>query len=215
MHSLNRKVRGRRAMARKIAGELVEQGYSVCENFADPALVEQLVGETRRRWDDGQFDYARVGQGEEKQLCPTVRSDRIHWLENHDLDDGQARYLEILEGLRLAINQATMMGIFEWEGHLAIYPAGTFYRRHLDVFRHARERKISTILYLNQGWTPPDGGQLRLYLDGVSLDNYIDMAPKAGTLVTFLSEQFYHEVLPAHRERMSITGWFRTRSQGF
>jgi SM-20-related protein len=213
VYSFNPKVPGRQAMTQKIAGDLVAQGFSVCENFAEPSLVEQLVLETRRRWNDGLFDYARVGQGEEKQRCPSVRSDRIHWLEPHDLEDGQTRYLDALEGLRLAINQATMMGIFEWEGHLAIYPSGTFYRRHLDVFRNARERKISTILYLNQGWTPPDGGELRVYLDGASLDSFVDVAPKAGTLVTFLSEQFYHEVLPAHRERMSITGWFRVRSQ--
>ena len=36
--------------------------------------------------------------------------------------------------------------------------------------------------------------------------------PEGGTLVCFLSDRFHHEVLPARRERLSITGWF-TRSQ--
>lgn len=196
----------------QIADDLVERGYSVCEDFVDSGLITELVDDTRRLWEDGQFDYARVGQGEEKQRCPSVRSDWIHWLENQDLTDAQQRYSGSLEELRLAINRATMMGIFEWEGHLAIYPPGTFYRRHLDVFRHARERKVSSILYLNQGWTPVDGGELRIYLDGAELDSFVDVAPRAGTLVTFLSEKFYHEVLPAHADRMSITGWFRVRS---
>jgi SM-20-related protein len=36
--------------------------------------------------------------------------------------------------------------------------------------------------------------------------------PEGGTLVCFLSDRFHHEVLPARRERLSVTGWF-TRSQ--
>lgn len=195
----------------QIATGLMTDGYSIARDFLAPPLVAELIAETRQTWDDGEFDYARVGQGAEKQRCPSVRSDRIHWLEPTDLKRAQKDYLSALEGLRLAVNRATMMGLFEWEGHLAIYPAGTFYRRHLDVFRHARQRKVSTILYLNEGWAIGDGGELRLYLNGTSREHFLDIEPRAGTLVTFLSEQFYHEVLPAHRERMSITGWFRTR----
>jgi len=35
--------------------------------------------------------------------------------------------------------------------------------------------------------------------------------PTGGTLVLFLSERFAHEVLPAKRERLSLTGWFKSR----
>jgi SM-20-related protein len=37
------------------------------------------------------------------------------------------------------------------------------------------------------------------------------VAPVGGTLVAFLSERFHHEVLPARRERYSLTGWFTRR----
>jgi len=30
-----------------------------------------------------------------------------------------------------------------------------------------------------------------------------------GTIVCFMSDEFWHEVLPANKTRMSITGWFR------
>ena len=40
----------------------------------------------------------------------------------------------------------------------------------------------------------------------------IDVQPLGGTLVCFLAERFEHEVLPARRERLSVTGWFRARS---
>ena len=37
----------------------------------------------------------------------------------------------------------------------------------------------------------------------------IKVVPLLGTVVTFLSEDFPHEVLPANRDRFSIAGWFR------
>lgn len=49
---------------------------------------------------------------------------------------------------------------------------------------------------------------MRLYLaDG----REHDVLPQAGTLALFLSSEMPHEVLPATRERLSLTGWFRRR----
>jgi SM-20-related protein len=41
--------------------------------------------------------------------------------------------------------------------------------------------------------------------------DHFDVAPIGGTFVTFLSAEYEHEVLPARRERASLTGWFTTR----
>jgi len=46
-----------------------------------------------------------------------------------------------------------------------------------------------------------------LYAD----DSALQISPEGGTLVAFLSGRFEHEVLPATRERYSLTGWFRRR----
>ncbi|PAV69484.1 hypothetical protein WR25_23638 [Diploscapter pachys] len=62
---------------------------------------------------------------------------------------------------------------------------------------------VSAVLYLNEGWQPKDGGQLRMFLKG---DVEHDVAPLAGSLVVFLSGEVPHEVLPAGRERLSLTG---------
>ena len=70
------------------------------------------------------------------------------------------------------------------------------------------------ILYLNQNWLAEHGGELRLYLnhdDNLKSTAFIDVLPVTGRLVIFLSDIFYHEVLPATRDRMSLTGWFLTR----
>ena len=59
------------------------------------------------------------------------------------------------------------------------------------------------ICYLNPDWKPEEGGQLRMYLEEAQLDTL----PLAGRLVCFRSDQIEHEVLPATRERLSLTGW--------
>jgi SM-20-related protein len=116
-----------------------------------------------------------------------------------------------METLRENFNRTQYLGLTELESHFTIYPPGAFYRRHLDRFRGSEQRQISSILYLNQGWSHEHGGQLRLYLDETDDAAYLDIEPAGGTLVLFLSDRFWHEVLPATRQRMSLTGWFRTR----
>jgi SM-20-related protein len=37
----------------------------------------------------------------------------------------------------------------------------------------------------------------------------LKVIPALGTLAIFLSEEFPHEVLPTHRDRYSIAGWYR------
>jgi SM-20-related protein len=69
------------------------------------------------------------------------------------------------------------------------------------------------VLYLNRNWGEEDGGQLRLYTDPLDQGRYREIPPLGGSLVTFLSARFLHEVLPARRERISITGWFKRRGE--
>ena len=107
------------------------------------------------------------------------------------------------------------LSVWTYEGHLARYPAEGFYKAHLD--RHAKtlNREISIIAYLNNDWQETDGGQLRIYtnkeqgMDGPSLD----VLPQAGTVVIFRSADFWHEVLPSKRPRLSVTGWLRGREE--
>jgi SM-20-related protein len=39
-----------------------------------------------------------------------------------------------------------------------------------------------------------------------------DISPVGSRTVVFLSADMLHEVLPATRDRLSLTGWFRRRS---
>jgi SM-20-related protein len=113
--------------------------------------------------------------------------------------------------LRLALNRELQLGLFEYECHFARYAPGAFYRKHVDRFSRDSRRRLSSILYLNPAWAAADGGALRLYMERTPESARVDIAPAGGTLVLFLSERFPHEVLPATRERLSLTGWFKTR----
>jgi SM-20-related protein len=200
----------------QIARDLDQQGWCVVPDAIDRPLAHALRAESEHLWDQGEYRPARIGSGANQHLATAIRSDRIHWLDETAPTEGQAEYLEVLNDVRQAINQRTYLGLYEWEGHLAVYPPGTQYRRHLDVFANAKERVVSTVLYLNDGWRPGDGGELRLWTtpagEEAALDGpTVDIEPRLGTLVTFLSRDHFHEVLPSRRDRFSITGWFRVR----
>lgn len=120
----------------------------------------------------------------------------------------QQAFLRELELLRLALNETVFLGLFEYEGHLAFYPPGAFYRRHLDRHRGSDSRIVSCVAYLNPTWGPEDGGELRLFLND---DRNIDIAPRGGTLACFLSGAIEHEVLATQVPRYSVTGWLRKR----
>jgi SM-20-related protein len=62
---------------------------------------------------------------------------------------------------------------------------------------------------LNHDWKPEHGGQLRIYKNGEDESDFVEVLPEFGRFVCFLSGSVYHEVMPAHRERFSLTGWLR------
>ena len=194
-----------------IARQLATNGYAVMDNYLPRGHIKTLREELIQIWQSGFFRHAGVGRGENWELQPTIRNDKVLWIEQAACSNSQQAYLEILEILRQQLNRDLLLGLFNFEGHMAVYPPGARYKRHIDQFRDMGTRRVSCILYLNQDWTIEDGGALRLYQDSDSLHRYEDIHPYAGRLVTFLSDRFYHEVLPATRERYSLTGWFRQR----
>ena len=192
----------------RIVDDLAARGWSQQNIFLPEALTLELAAECLRRAAEGELAPAAVGRGPTQEVREGIRGDHIQWLES-----GQAepcdRYLAVMESLREALNRGLFLGLEDYESHFALYPPGAFYRRHVDRFRDDDRRTVSAVIYLNQAWQPEQGGQLRMFLaDGVEHD----VLPAGGCLVVFLSGELPHEVLPATRERLSVTGWFRRRS---
>lgn len=195
-------------MLAPIIDDLARQGWSVVPDFIPQQQVRQLAHEAWQLKLDDALDRAGIGKGAERTVNTEIRGDSILWLEEPQLTEAQRDYLGQLEALRLAANAGLQLGLFDFEGHLAVYPPGSFYRKHLDRFQNDSLRTLTAIMYLNEDWREEDGGQLRVYTDD---ESYFDVLPQGGTLMTFLADRFWHEVLPASRERISITGWFKTR----
>lgn len=184
------------------SGLLFRQGWGVIENFLPIDTILDLAQESRG------LDLRQAGVGKPRIVNDDIRGDHILWLTPPCVSTLQQTCLDHFEQLRLALNRDMQLGLFEFEGHIAHYPVGTFYRKHLDSFQQDNRRIVSCVLYLNQDWQEPQGGQLRLY---TASQKHVDIFPQAGTLVIFFSDQFWHEVLPATRNRLSITGWFKER----
>jgi SM-20-related protein len=192
--------------------EIEKNGYVVLDNFLHNQIIEELAAIVKSKWLNQEMISAKTGKtGLSNQ---SVRGDYIAWLDNQESNPALQAYIRNMEMLRLSLNTQLFLNVQELETHFAVYPIGASYQKHLDQFKHGdksqtQHRQISAILYLNQQWQTHYGGALRLYTNN---DTYIDVMPEAGRIVLFLSALFWHEVLPAQRERMSITGWFRTRA---
>ena len=194
-----------------IAFDLAEAGWSVCDHFLAPTFVSQLAVELQDLWSANGFRPAGVGRGGDFRVDSAIRCDQVHWFDPCSAAGARSVYLDTLDELRRVVNGTLFLGLFDFEGHFAVYPPGGYYRRHLDRFAGAGDRALTCILYLNDGWEPEHGGQLRLYTDPAHEERYEEILPVGGRLVSFLSDRFPHEVLPATRDRLSVTGWFKQR----
>lgn len=185
---------------------LVEKHWFVCEDYLPSLLCTQLYQELIQLKDKAVLSAAGIGRGKNYLLEKNIRSDLTHWLDSSS--QVQQDYLALMRELKDYLNRELFLGLFEYESHYAFYPPGAFYKKHLDAFKGRSNRVVTTVLYLNPDWKPEDGGQMRLY-DPQSDLPLLDVAPRRGTLVCFLSDQIPHEVLATKSDRASLAGWFR------
>jgi SM-20-related protein len=188
-------------------GALAESGVAVTTALVPHDLTMRLGVRARLLHEAGKLERAGIGRADDHMLDRDIRRDHTLWLSGDDA--AEAEYLALMEELRGAINAALMLGLFHFEAHYAVYEPGGFYKRHRDAFKGARNRVLSTVLYLNQGWKEGDGGELVVYGDDAAMAPLMVVAPEAGTMVVFLSEDIPHEVRTAHQLRCSIAGWYR------
>ncbi|MDD4929863.1 MAG: 2OG-Fe(II) oxygenase [Gallionella sp.] len=188
-----------------IAEQLELKGYIVLDKPLPGALMSQLFA---RCQDDTSADFqaAHIGRGAGKTQLNAIRGDVIRWLDEADMTD--RAYLAWMEDLRLGLNAALYLGLFDYECHYAIYGAGGGYARHSDVLNGKKNRILTTVLYLNEDWPRCAGGELVLF-EPAGAGVIATIAPEFGKMIIFLSESFPHEVLISHQTRRSVTGWFR------
>lgn len=182
-------------------------GFSSINNVIDEIAIRKLVNWSGNLLAQNQFREAKVSSG--RVLNPGIRGDSTFWLDPLHPDEEWLEVKDLLDRLQHELNQRFFLGIKQYECHLAHYPTGAFYKKHLDRLATDSSRVFTFILYLNQDWDESDGGELVVYdKQGNTLKK---ISPLAGRLVGFVSDEFPHEVLPGKRERLSLTGWMHNK----
>lgn len=160
------------------------------------SLLDAIKAETLQK--------AGIGSRKELVIKENVRGDYIRWIEEGE-NIYQAAYLSRLAEVIKAFNERFFFNIRQSEHHVTHYPPGARYERHVDVFKNDNKRIVSSVLYLNENWKEENGGEIVLYPEN---KNPVKIEPLAGRLVLFEST-LPHEVLINHKDRYSITGWFK------
>lgn len=197
----------------KVIEDLMEQQYSIVENFFSTddvmALRESLLG----KYEDDRFKKSAIGNFVNEIIVEAIRGDFIFWLDETNANTAENTFFTKISDFTEYLNRTCFMGIAEKEFHYALYPEGTFYKRHLDTFQNDSSRKLSIVCYLNdEDWLPEYGGELTLYTKKGNEELPINIYPVQGRMVIFESQILEHEVMPVKRERLSITGWLKSRS---
>jgi SM-20-related protein len=187
-----------------LSSALTEHGWAHSSTFLSPALVTALRNWGHRH--QATLKNAGTGQGADFR-ANSVRGDRIRWLDGINGEPAEQALGQQLEALRQSLNRTLFLNLVDVEAHVAVYAPGQGYARHRDRFRQDDRRQVSLVVYLNDDWTPDQGGALRLHVT----KGPVDCFPQAGHAVAFLSGEIEHEVLPATRDRWSVAAWFRSR----
>jgi len=180
-----------------------KKGWAEINDFIELEIALGIRSEITHLQNMQALKQASIGKQDQKTIDTTQRGDFISWIDSQEAPLNTLSYLKKANEIREDLNRNFFLGIRDYECHYALYPPGTFYKKHVDRHKNGSPRRVSTVLYLNPDWTDDHGGQLVIY----NSDDTTDIIqPEIGKLVLFLSE-LEHEVLPTKHERMSITGW--------
>lgn len=180
---------------------LSDNNYVVIDDFLDEARYQELRSFLFEKIDA--FDEAGIGSLDQHVIKRNIRGDRTYWL-NKERDEKLSRFWNLLEETKFILNRYCYLSLSGAEFHLAHYPSGGHYARHVDQFEGRNNRMISMVIYLNENWQTADGGQLEI-LDSNRKIHLVD--PLAKRCVLFKSAEVPHAVLKSYNDRYSVTGW--------
>ncbi len=192
----------------KVIEDLLNQQYSIVDDFFSNEEVEQLRAILLLKYEEDNFKKSAIGNQVNEQIIKSIRGDFISWINEENLQPAEQLFFNKIDDFTNYMNRTCFLGIQDREFHYALYPKGTFYKRHLDIFQNDDSRKLSIVSYLNnENWLPEYGGELVIYKD----EGDVVVYPLKGRVVIFESQTLEHEVKPVEQTRLSITGWLKTR----
>jgi SM-20-related protein len=192
----------------RIISDISTQKYSIIDNFFSVEEVLVIRESLIEKYKEDEFKKSAIGNRVNEVIKKAIRGDVILWIDELSANSAESLFFKKINDFKDYLNRTCFMGINQKEFHYAIYPKGTYYKRHLDTFQNDDRRKLSIVCYLNnEDWQPENGGELVLYLENEEKVIY----PFLGKMVIFESQLLEHEVKPVNTPRLSITGWLKTR----
>jgi SM-20-related protein len=182
--------------------QLAEQDYLIVNDFISDEMFHLIMDFFREKEKNNELKKAGIGKSGELQVNREIRGDFIYWL-NPSEDKELSLFFDLINLLSDKLRKYCYLSLPGSEFHIAKYPKGSFYKRHLDQLNNRSNRFITVLIYLNENWKPGDGGELKIY----GVEKEITVEPVAKRLILFKSEIVEHEVLPTRVPRYSLTGW--------
>ncbi|MFV1884050.1 MAG: 2OG-Fe(II) oxygenase [Balneola sp.] len=182
--------------------QLAANDFVVVDNFISDELFGTIMDFFHRMEQDDKLRKAGIGTNEEYQVQSEIRGDFIYWLDSNR-DTELSSFFELMDELKESLRRFCFLSLSDSEFHIAKYPVGSHYNRHLDQFSDRSNRMITVLIYLNENWKMGNGGELKMYSrEGEQL-----VEPLARRLLLFKSDVIEHEVLTTNVPRYSLTGW--------
>ena len=179
-----------------------EQGWGIL------SLPQSFCQSLLQRFNEVEFSgllkKADVTKNDQPQ---EIRNDFTYWLDSQQ-SAAEGELFVLLQLLRDRIKNYFRIPLNDLECHFALYPAGHYYKKHVDQTATNNKRFFSFVIYLNSEWSATDGGQL-VGFDAETAKPLFTLLPEAGKMVIFRSD-IPHEVEVCHKPRKSIAGWLRT-----
>ncbi len=181
--------------------ELSQNDFVVVDHFLDRELFDSIRSFFLSHIDA--FSKAGIGALDQNMIRKDIRGDYTYWLDRKR-DVELIPYWDLVDETIHFYNRYCYLGISGYEFHLAHYPKGGHYDKHLDQFNDRSNRMISMVIYLNKDWQKGDGGELEIFRpDGSS----VLVEPIEGRCVMFKSAEVPHRVVASNKPRYSLTGW--------
>lgn len=193
--------------------QLAENDYTIIDNFLPDTVYNNIKTLFSEYLEQDMLRQAGIGALGNFQIQENIRADEIFWLDRNNCTPELQTFFDFINHFIPLLNQSLFTSIKDFEFHLAHYPNGAFYKKHLDQFKERNNRILSVIVYLNDNWQKGDGGELKIYSN--KDENHFELVEPIGNrLAIFRSDCVWHEVLTAHKSRKSLTGWLLKQPQG-
>ncbi|MFD2099401.1 2OG-Fe(II) oxygenase [Flagellimonas iocasae] len=181
--------------------DLSAKDYVVIDHFFQPEMYAEIRSFFLGKLPN--FTEAGIGTNADNQINKNVRGDFTYWLDRKR-DEQLQPFWNLVDEILYMFNRYCFLSLSGYEFHLAHYPSGGHYDKHLDQFENRNNRMISVVIYLNEGWQKGDGGELEIFERD---ETSFLVEPLAARCVMFKSADVPHAVLQAHKSRFSVTGW--------